>query len=268
MDGKIISRFSSSGGINMKLMAVTGGGQGIGRAIAFYFAKAGYAVSIADMDEEAGMEALEKVKEMGGQAVFVRTDVSQSEAVRKWIELTVQKLGCPDVLINNAGIARNSPFLELSPEDFDRVIAVNLRGTFLCSQEVSRRMSEAGKGGVIINIASTRAFMSEPGSEAYTASKGGIVSLTHGMAISLGPYGIRVNCISPGWIETRDWQYSARAQTPVHSERDRLQHPVGRVGKPDDIAEACMFLTESAGFMTCQNIIIDGGMTKKMIYEE
>ena len=94
------------------------------------------------------------------------------------------------------------------------------------------------------------------------------VSLTHGMAISLGPYGIRVNRISPGRIETRDWQYSARAQTPVHSERDRLQHPVGRVGKPDDIAEACMFLTESAGFMTGQNIIIDGGMAKKMIYEE
>jgi len=88
------------------------------------------------------------------------------------------------------------------------------------------------------------------------------------MAISLGPYGIRVNRISPGRIETRDWQYSARAQTPVHSERDRLQHPVGRVGNPDDIAVACMFLTESAGFMTGQNIIIDGGITKKMIYEE
>jgi len=252
----------------MKLMAVTGGGQGIGRAIAFYFAKAGYAVSIADIDEEAGMEALEKIKEMGAQAVFARTDVSQSGAVRKWIELTVQQLGCPDVLINNAGILRNSPFLKLSPEEFDRVIAVNLRGTFLCSQEVARRMSEAGKSGVIINIASTRAFMSEPGTEAYTASKGAIVSLTHGMAISLGPYDIRVNCISPGWIETRDWQYSARAKQPVHSERDRLQHPVGRVGKPDDIADACMFLTESAGFMTGQNIIIDGGITKKMIYEE
>jgi NAD(P)-dependent dehydrogenase (short-subunit alcohol dehydrogenase family) len=88
------------------------------------------------------------------------------------------------------------------------------------------------------------------------------------MAVSLGPSGIRVNCISPGWIETRDWQYSSRAQKPVHSERDRLQHPVGRVGKPEDIAEACLFLSESAGFMTGQNLIIDGGMTIKMIYEE
>ncbi len=252
----------------MKLLAVTGGAQGIGRAIALCFAQAGYAVSIADMDEDAGIEALEKVEAIGVRAVFVRTDVSQPEEVRKWMDETVLKVGCPDVIVNNAGIARNAPFLQLSAEDFDRVVSVNLRGTFLCSQEAARRMVERGKGGVIINIASTRAFMSEPGTEAYTASKGGIVAITHGMAISLGPHGIRVNCISPGWIETRDWQYSSRARTPVHSERDRLQHPAGRVGRPDDIAEACLFLSESAGFMTGQNIVIDGGMTKKMIYEE
>lgn len=252
----------------MKIMAVTGGGQGIGRGMAFHFARAGYAVSIADTDEEAGQEALRKVLEMGGRAVFVRTDVSQQADVKRWMELTDRDLGCPDVLINNAGISRNAPFLEVAPEDFDRVIAVNLRGTFLCSQEAARRMVVGGKGGAIINIASTRALMSEPGTEAYTASKGGIVSLTHGLAVSLGPHGIRVNCISPGWIETRDWQYSSRAQTPVHSERDRLQHPVGRVGRPDDIAAACLFLAESAGFMTGQNVIIDGGMTVKMIYED
>ncbi len=129
------------------------------------------------------------------------------------------------MLVNNAGINRNTPFLELTPEDFDRVvIAVNLRGTFLCSQNVARRMVERGQGGAIINMASTRAFMSEPGTEAYTASKGGIAALTHGMAISLGPHGIRVNACEPGWIETRDWQFSARADTPKHSERDRLQH--------------------------------------------
>jgi NAD(P)-dependent dehydrogenase (short-subunit alcohol dehydrogenase family) len=110
--------------------------------------------------------------------------------------------------------------------------------------------------------------MSEPGTEAYTASKGGIVALTHGMAVSLGPQGIRVNCISPGWIETRDWQYTPRATAPVHSERDRLQHPVGRVGKPEDIADACFYVVEQAGFMTGQNLTIDGGMTVKMIYEE
>ncbi|MCC7251662.1 glucose 1-dehydrogenase [Hyphomicrobium sp.] len=252
----------------MKVVAITGAAQGIGRGIAFAFAEAGYAVSLADPDAEAGQEALSKVRERGAKALFLQTDVAQEHEVRRWIDLTVDELGCPDVLVNNAGISRNTPFLELAASDFDRVIAVNLRGTFLCSQHAARRMVECGQSGAIINIASTRAFMSEPGTEAYTASKGGIVALTHGMAISLGPLGIRVNAISPGWIETRDWQYAPRAEQPVHSERDRLQHPVGRVGKPGDIAEACLFLAEHAGFMTGQNITIDGGMTVKMIYEE
>jgi NAD(P)-dependent dehydrogenase (short-subunit alcohol dehydrogenase family) len=252
----------------MKAVAITGGAQGIGRGIAFAFADAGYAVSIADPDEDAGREALSKVLERGAKAIFTRTDVAREDDIRRWIDETVRALGCPDVLINNAGISRNKPFLELAADDFDRVIAVNLRGTFLCSQHAARHMVERGKGGAIINIASTRAFMSEPGTEAYTASKGGIIALTHGMAISLGPHGIRVNSVSPGWIETRDWQYAPRATTPVHSERDRLQHPVGRVGKPEDIAQACLFLAEHAGFMTGQNITLDGGMTVKMIYEE
>jgi NAD(P)-dependent dehydrogenase (short-subunit alcohol dehydrogenase family) len=252
----------------VKVAAVTGGAQGIGRAVALRFAKAGYAVSIADLDEEAGREAAGRVQAQGGRGLFVRTDVADAAQVEQWVAQTVQELGCPDALVNNAGIGRRAPFLELKTEDFDRVIAVNLRGTFLCSQAVARRMAARGRGGAIVNIASTRAFMSEPGTEAYTASKGGIVALTHGMAVSLGAAGIRVNCVSPGWIETRDWQYSARAQAPAHSERDRLQHPVGRVGTPDDIAEACLYLVEHAGFMTGQNMTLDGGMTVKMIYEE
>lgn len=251
----------------MKVIAVTGGGQGIGRAIAFHFADSGYVVSVADIDKEAGAEVCRMIADKGKEAIFVRTDVSDAKSVKRWIARTVDELGCPEVLVNNAGIWRPAPFLKLPADDFDRVIAVNLRGTFLCSQEAARHMAKRGSGA-IINIASTRAFMSEPGTEAYSASKGGIVALTHAMAVSLGPSGIRVNCISPGWIETRDWQYSRRASKPVHSKRDRLQHPVGRVGRPEDIAQACMFLSESAGFMTGQNMIIDGGMTIKMIYEE
>lgn len=251
----------------MKVVAITGGAQGIGRGIAFAFAEAGYAVSLADPDVEAGAEALSKVRERGAKGIFVQTDVAKEGDVQRWIDLTLDELGCPDVLVNNAGILRNKPFLELAAEDFDRVLAVNLRGTFLASQCTARHMAKRGRGGAIINIASTRAFMSEPGTEAYTASKGGIVALTHGMAISLGPQGIRVNSVSPGWIETSDWQYSARAKTPVHSDRDLGQHPVGRVGKPEDIAEACLFLAEHARFMTGQDIVLDGGMTVKMIYE-
>ncbi len=114
--------------------------------------------------------------------------------------------------------------------------------------------------GSIVNIASTRAFMSEPNTEAYSASKGGIVALTHATAVSLGARGIRVNSVSPGWIETR-----AGAK---HSRRDRQQHPAGRVGTPEDVAQACFYIAEQAGFMTGQNLVLDGGMTVKMIYED
>jgi NAD(P)-dependent dehydrogenase (short-subunit alcohol dehydrogenase family) len=252
----------------MKVVAVTGGAQGIGRAIALRFAAAGYAVSITDADDKAGVEAAARIEQAGAKGIYVPADVSQAEQIERWIEQTIDQLGCPSVLVNNAGIGRRAPFLELTTTDFDRVIAVNLRGTFLCSQAVARRMVAQRLGGAIINIASTRAFMSEPGTEAYTASKGGIVALTHAMAISLGTHGIRVNCISPGWIETRDWQYTPRAQKPEHSERDRQQHPVGRVGRPGDIADACFFVAEQATFMTGQNITLDGGMSVKMIYEE
>lgn len=252
----------------MKIAAVTGGAQGIGRAIALRFAAAGYGVSVADPDEDAGDEILRMLQERGARSVFRRCDIGEPDAARAWVAETVATLGCPDVLVNNAGIMLRKPCLDLPLEDFDRVLAVNLRGAFVCAQAVARHMARRGQGGTIVNIASTRAFMSEPDTEAYTASKGGLFALTHGMAMSLARYHIRVNCISPGWIETRGWQYSPRAQQPEHSEADREQHPVGRVGKPDDIAEACFFLAESAGFMTGQNIIIDGGMSVKMIYAE
>lgn len=253
---------------HMRVAAVTGAAQGIGRGIAFAFADAGYAVSLCDADAEAGEEALAKVIDRGATALFEQVNVAEEEDIRRWVERTVRELGCPDVLVNNAGILRNAPFLDLKVADFDRVIAVNLRGTFLCSQHVARHMKARGSGGAIINISSTRAFMSEPGTEAYSASKGGIAALTHATAVSLGPLGIRVNAISPGWIETRDWQYGPRAQKPVHSERDRQQHPVGRVGTPEDIGKACLFLAEGAPFMTGQNITLDGGMSVKMIYED
>ena len=252
----------------MKVVAITGGGQGIGRATAFHFAKAGYAVSIADADAAAGREAAKILRETGVKAFFQRTDVSKEKDVAAWIQATVRELGCPDVLINNAGFSRNAPFLKLKPKDFDAVIATNLRGAFLCSQAVARRMAARKKGGAIVNIASTRAFMSEANTEAYTASKGGIAALTHGMAMSLAPYRIRVNCVSPGWIEVRDWKLSSRARAPLHSKKDKEQHPVGRVGRPEDIAEACLYLADHAGFVTGQNLTVDGGMTIKMIYEE
>jgi NAD(P)-dependent dehydrogenase (short-subunit alcohol dehydrogenase family) len=255
----------------MRVIAITGGGAGIGRGIAWHFARAGYAVSITDRDREAGRESLEVMREAGVEALFVPGDVSKPADVNRWLAQTKARLGVPDVLVNNAGTEIRKDVLKLTIAEFDRVIAANLRGTFLCSQAVAKMMAarrgpKAMERGAIINIASTRAFMSEPGTEGYTASKGGIVALTHGMAISLARYRIRVNAISPGWIEVADWQKASKAKKPQHSKGDREQHPVGRVGVPEDVAKACRFIAEDAGFMTGQNLILDGGMTVKMIY--
>jgi NAD(P)-dependent dehydrogenase (short-subunit alcohol dehydrogenase family) len=242
-----------------KVLAVTGGAQGIGRAIALHFAQHGYAVSLADTQVTAGRATLKALRHKGAKAEFYKTDISKESEVRSWLRATARTLGCPDVLVNNAGIRASAPFLTLASKAFDLVLATNLRGTFLCTQAAARLMVKHRKPGAIINIASTRAFMSEANTEAYSASKGGIVALTHASAISLGARGIRVNAISPGWIDTRGRK---------HSRRDKLQHPVGRVGTPEDIASACLYIAEQAGFMTGQNLTLDGGMTVKMIYEE
>lgn len=251
-----------------KVAAVTGGAQGIGRAVSLHFARAGYEIAAADTDKEAGSELVQDIRRSGGKAMFVHTDVGREEDVVRFFKLIEEELGRVDVLVNNAGIGRGGSMLDLPLARFDEVLGVNLRGAFACSQLAARLMKRQGAGS-IINMSSTRALMSEPDTEAYSASKGGLLALTHAMAVSLGPFGIRVNAVSPGWIETRDWQKTSKRETPVHSERDRLQHPVGRVGTPDDIAAACLYLSsEQAGFITGQNFVIDGGMTVKMIYEE
>jgi NAD(P)-dependent dehydrogenase (short-subunit alcohol dehydrogenase family) len=257
----------------MAVIAVSGGGQGIGRAIAWHFAALGYAVSITDLDAEAGAESARHMQSMGAPAFFLKGDVSHAAHVTRWLRQTKDRFGVPDVLVNNAGrhLIRKD-VLKLTPAEFDLLIASHLRSTFLCSQAAARLMAARRpgkvKGGAIINIASTRALMSEPNTEGYSAAKGGILALTHAMAVSLGPRGIRVNAISPGWIEVSDWQKARQARTPKHSKADREQHPVGRVGRPEDIAQACQFLAEQASFMTGQNLVIDGGMTVKMIYAD
>jgi NAD(P)-dependent dehydrogenase (short-subunit alcohol dehydrogenase family) len=249
-----------------KIAAITGGGQGIGRAVALAFAEAGYAVSIADPVEDGGLEAKALVEARGATCLHEPADIASEGDVDRWVARTVAEIGCPTVVVNNAGISANRPFLDLTLAEFDRVQSVNTRGTFLVTQRFAREMVARGVRGSVINIASTRASMSEPNTEAYSASKGAIVALTHAMAMSLGAHGIRVNAISPGWIEKRDWQFSGRAVVPAHSDADKAQHPVGRVGVPGDIAETCLFLAEKAGFVTGQNWVVDGGMTVKMIY--
>jgi len=155
---------------------------------------------------------------------------------------------------------------DLSLAEWNQVIGTNLTGSFLLAKHCGDHLQR--NNGRIVNIASTRALMSEPDTEAYAASKGGIVALTHALALSLGPQ-VTVNCISPGWIETCEWKKQSARHTAKHSDADKAQHPVGRVGKPEDIASLVAYLVSpEASFITGANFVVDGGMTRKMIYED
>lgn len=243
-----------------QVVIVTGAGNGIGRAVSQHYAARGARVVVADIDIEAGERHAAEIRNAGGAAIFVRTDVRQETDIVDLVRKAAEAFGTVDVLINNAGVSRWKPVYELTADEWDDVQSTNLRGSFLCAREAAKAMRHNTGGGVIVNIASTRAIMSEPHSEAYAASKGGIVSLTHALAVSLGPDKIRVNCISPGWIENGNYDALRAA--------DHNQHPAGRVGKPDDIVKACLYLTNPENdFVTGAHFVIDGGMTRKMIYE-
>jgi NAD(P)-dependent dehydrogenase (short-subunit alcohol dehydrogenase family) len=244
---------------------VTGGAQGIGKGIAKRLLEKGMTVVIADADEQAGAETADEYGKLGSIR-FIRCDVSDETQVRRLIDETAGAFHGIAALVNNAGISRFKPLAEVTLADWNAVIGVNLTGAFMCCKHAAPHL-RAG-GGAIVNIASTRALMSEANSEAYAASKGGIVALSHALAVSLGPW-VRVNCICPGWIEVGDWKKKSVRRMPRHSEQDRLQHPAGRVGVPDDIAALAAYLISSeAGFITGANFVVDGGMTRKMIYAE
>jgi NAD(P)-dependent dehydrogenase (short-subunit alcohol dehydrogenase family) len=254
-----------SAGIAEKVVLVTGGAQGIGKGIAQRLIHEGMKVIIADLDDEALAETGEDIHLAG--AAF-QVDVSDETSVKNLMGSINSRLGRLDALINNAGIAvpHGAAPDKLELADWNRVIAVNLTGVFLCCKHAIPLLRK-GKGS-IVNIASTRALQSEPDTEAYSASKGGVVALTHALAVSLGP-DIRVNCVSPGWIAVDDFRKRALCKPPKLSQADHLQHPAGRVGTPEDIAAMVSYLiSPQASFVTAQNFVVDGGMTRKMIYEE
>ncbi|WP_127495409.1 SDR family NAD(P)-dependent oxidoreductase [Paenibacillus glycanilyticus] len=243
-----------------KVAVITGAGKGIGAALAVAYAAAGARVAAVDRDAELVKQTVDRIVEAGGHAIGFTVDISRPEEIEAAFAAIDEQYGRIDVLINNAGLGKwKSPF-DLSLDEWDYVLNTNLRGTFLCAKEAGKRMRVSG-GGSIVNLASTRALMSEPNSEAYAASKGGIVALTHALAVSLGPDHVQVNAISPGWIENGDYE-ALRG-------KDHTQHPAGRVGRPDDIVRACFYLTDPENdFVTGINLVVDGGMTRKMIYEE
>ena len=242
-----------------KRVFVTGGAEGIGKAIVQAFCNAGYRVAFCAKNETSGQQL---AKETG--TVFYQVDVSDQESLERCMQRIFLVWGDIDIIVNNAGISKFSPITETSIDDFDNILSVNLRPAFITSRLLAiHRKSQPSRNpfGRIINICSTRYLMSEPGSEGYAASKGGIYSLTHALAVSLSEWHITVNSIAPGWIQNHDYE---QLRTEDHT-----QHPSGRVGKPEDIARMCLFLSqEENDFINGENITIDGGMTKKMIYVE
>ncbi|WP_195398718.1 SDR family NAD(P)-dependent oxidoreductase [Bacteroides finegoldii] len=242
-----------------KRVFITGGAEGIGKAIVEAFCLSGDQVAFCDINETAGQET---AKATG--SIFHKVDVSDKDALESCIQRILSEWNDIDIIVNNVGISQFSSITETSVEDFDKILSINLRPVFITSRLLAihrKEQSSPNPYGRIINICSTRYLMSEPGSEGYAASKGGIYSLTHALALSLSEWNITVNSIAPGWIQTHDYD---QLQPEDHS-----QHPSRRVGKPEDIARMCLFLCEENNdFINGENITIDGGMTKKMIYLE
>lgn len=237
----------------MKTAIVTGGGHGIGQGIASKLLEIGCQVIVL----EKNTHFVENLLKEGNPHLYPFVcDMGIPEQVETTIQTIGKQFMQVDYIVNNAGIGCFKPIEQLSFEEWNQIISTNLGSIFYLTKCIKPYLSEHSS---IVNIASTRALMSEPNSEAYAASKGGIVALTHALAISLAPK-TRVNCISPGWIEVNDYDSLTEA--------DHSQQPVGRVGMVSDIAGTAAFLlSEKAGFITGQHIVVDGGMTKKMIYD-
>ncbi|MBB6636993.1 SDR family NAD(P)-dependent oxidoreductase [Cohnella thailandensis] len=244
-----------------RTVLITGATGGIGRDLARAYSELGASAFLTDLPNGEGEKLARELRTAGGKATFYQADLAEAESAALIMDAAQREFGRIDILINNAGFGIWKSPLELSIEEWDSVLNVNLRGTFLCSREAAKVMKRQGTGGAIVNIASTRAVQSEPNSEAYAASKGGILSITHALALSLGPDRIRVNAISPGWIDNGKFG-ELRPE-------DHEQHPAGRVGTTMDIARACFYLTDPDNdFVTGINLTVDGGMTRKMIYVE
>jgi len=249
-----------------KVAIITGAAKGIGKGIATVFFREGSKVVVADWDEEAGRETAEEIRSSGGDAFFVKCDVSNEEQVKGMIQATITKYGRINVLVNNAGIGVYKTVLDTTSEEWDRCLAVNLKGVFLCSKYAIPHIKSAG-GGAIVNIASVHSYQSVGGTAPYAASKGGVVALTRVMAIDCGRDKIRVNAICPGWIDSPLIQgIFAGAPDPEKAKHEVERRQIlGRLGTPEEVGEAAAFLaSDEASYITGASLMVDSGMTAQL----
>ena len=246
-----------AGTMKGKTALVTGGGSGIGRAVALAFADEGVNVAVADIDESGGKESIRLLEQAGVKALFIQCDVSKGGEVKEMVEKVAKHFERLDYACNSAGIHNDlpGPLAEVEQDEWDRIIAVNLTGVFLCMKYEIRQMVNQGSG-VIVNIASLGGLLAEPGSPAYTASKHGVMGLTKVAALECARDGIRINAVCPAVIDT---PMLASAPEEVKQYLKGL-HPIGRFGKPEEVAAAVMYLcSDLAGFTTGTGIVLDGG---------
>lgn len=244
-----------------KVALITGGASGIGRATALLFAHEGAAVSVVDVDEAGGRAVVQEIIEAGGRAIFVRCDVTQAADCQRAVQQTVEKLGSLDILFNNAGIIRRATVLETTEEEWDRVMAVNVKSVFLLSKYAIPIMAQAG-GGVIINTASGWGLVGGRKAAAYCASKGAVVNLTRAMALDHGEQNIRVNCICPGDTDTPMLRDEAQQLGEPYEKflAEAARRPLQRIGRVEDIAQAALYLaSDASSFVTGTVLVVDGG---------
>jgi len=256
-----IAKSKSHATLNGNVALITGGASGIGRATALLFAKEGAAVAIVDLNETEGRAVARRIIDDGGKAIYVHADVSKAEDCRLAVQQTVEKFGKLDILFNNAGIIRRASVVDTSEEDWDKVMAINVKSVFLFSKYTIPTMAKAG-GGVIINTASGWGLIGGRKAAAYCASKGAVVVLTKAMAIDHGAQNIRVNCICPGDTDTPMLREEAKQLGKPEDQflSESAQRPLQRIGKPEEIAEAALFLaSDASSFVTGTALVVDGG---------
>jgi NAD(P)-dependent dehydrogenase (short-subunit alcohol dehydrogenase family) len=250
-----------SGGVTEKVALITGAASGIGRATAHLFAREGAALVLADVKADAGQRVADDIAQSGGRAFFEGIDVTQAADCERLVERALREFGRIDILFNNAGIIRRATVLDLSEEDWDRVMAVNVKSIYLLSRTVIPHMQKAG-GGTIINTASGWGLTGGAKAAVYCASKGAVVLLTKAMAIDHGPHNIRVNCICPGDTDTGMLREEARQLGEENSRflAEAANRPLGRVGTPEEIAQAALYLaSDASSFVTGTALVVDGG---------